>query len=94
MAQTRMQRRSSFTWLWIILGIVVVIAVIWWAGDTGPTIPQDTTGAGTVDTAQYGASQPSAVEQTGNPGAAGAAAPAASPSANPPAMSDETKQTR
>lgn len=76
MAQTPIQRRSSMTWLWIVLGIVVVIAVIWWAGDTGPTIPQDTTGAGTVDTSQP-APQPAVSEQTGNPGAAGAAAPVA-----------------
>jgi len=73
MAQTSMQRRSTFTWMWIVLGIVLVIAVIWWAGDTGPTIPADTTGAGTVDNAQ-----PAAIKQTANPGAGGAAAPASS----------------
>jgi hypothetical protein len=76
MALSPMQRRSTYTWMWIALGIVLVIAVIWWAGDTGPAIPSDTTGAGTVEAVQPAdATQPAAIEQSGNPGAAGAAAP-------------------
>jgi hypothetical protein len=71
MALSPMQRRSTYTWMWIALGIVLVIAVIWWAGDTGPAIPSDTTGAGTVE-----AVQPARAEQSGNPGAGGVVAPA------------------
>jgi hypothetical protein len=101
MANSHVHHRSTYVWLWIILGIIVVIALIWWAGGTG-TQPA-TTGAGTADTVQSdnynqpavtNPAQPGAVDQSGNssanPGAAGAAAPAdtSAQPANAPAMPD------
>lgn len=102
MANSHVHHRSTYVWLWIILGIIVVIAVIWWAGGTGSQTA--TTGAGTADTVQSAdnynqaavtnPAQPGVADQSGNssanPGAAGAAAPAdtSAQAATAPAMSD------
>lgn len=88
MADTHVHHRAKFVWTWIVLGIVVVVALIWWIGDTNTAPTQAATGAGTADTVQTydkaGASP--AADQTANPGAAAANSPAASA----PAASGDT----
>ena len=105
MAGSHIHHRSRFVWTWIILGIVVVVALIWWIGDTNtaPTQPM-TTGAGAVDAAQpygdgaadgagaAGGDANTMASQPANPGAAGGTSPQASaaPATNAPATADNS----
>lgn len=96
MAETPPQRRGSYIWLWIILGIVIVIALIWWASDAHTSrMPASTTGAMSTTVrpgaTEYGtanndmSSQPNMANQDSSSGPA-----TNSTAANPPAMSDST----
>lgn len=45
MAEIPVERKSSLKWLWVLLAVLVVIALIWWATDTDDNVEMvETTG--------------------------------------------------
>jgi hypothetical protein len=92
MAERPRQRHSSYIWLWIVVGIIIVIALIWWLGAANtvpPPQPAETSGVNTLDNVE-----PDTTDTATQPNTAGQGEPAAPEAASttsaPPAMSDAT----
>ncbi len=71
MAEIPVERKSSMTWLWLLLAVLVVGLLLWWLlDDDDPEVA----GAGTATTVEAGAEPDGAFAQPGGTAAAGAGA--------------------